>query len=126
MLWQLGETAEARAALEEVLSRTAAHDTVYLAHLFAGRIAEDAGGFEEAARSYEAAIALDGFDQAAHVALSEARLWLGDPAAARGEVEAALAPAGRRPHSDPFWNYAWGPGARISDSVEALRREAVR
>ena len=54
------------------------------------------------------------------------RLRLGDPAGARREVEAALAPAGRRPHSDPFWNYAWGPGACVSDSLEALRREAVR
>jgi len=124
--WRLGEAAEARATFEQVVARTAAHDSVYLARVFAGRIAEDAGRFDDAARAYEAAIALDGEDQAAYVALSQARLRLGDPVGARRAVEASLAPAGRRSHSDPYWNYGWGPGARISDRLEGLRREASR
>jgi tetratricopeptide (TPR) repeat protein len=124
--WRLGEAAEAQATFEQVRARTAAHDTVYLARVFSGRIAEDAGRFDEAARAYEAAIALDGEDQAAYVALSQARLRLGDPVGARRAVEASLAPAGLRSHADPFWNYGWGPGARISDRLEALRREASR
>ena len=124
--WRLGEAAEAQATLEQVAARTAAHDVVYLARVFSGRIAEDGGRFEEAARDYEAAIALDGEDQAAYVALSQARLRLGDSVGARRAVAASLAPAGRRSHSDPFWNYGWGPGARISDRLEGLRREASR
>jgi tetratricopeptide (TPR) repeat protein len=124
--WRLGEAAEAKATFEQVAARTAAHDVVYLARVFSGRIAEDGGRFDEAVRAYEAAIALDGEDQAAYVALSQALLRLGDSIGARRAVEASLAPAGRRSHSDPFWNYGWGPGARISDRLEGLRREASR
>jgi hypothetical protein len=56
--WRLGETAEARSALEEVLSRSKDASTAFLAHLFLGRIDEDAGRLEEAARSYGVALAL--------------------------------------------------------------------
>jgi tetratricopeptide (TPR) repeat protein len=123
--WRLGEPAEARAALDEVLLRTnAARGTAHLAHLFTGRLHEDAGRLEEAARAYEAALALDANGQAARIALSHVRLRLGDAAAARSEVAAALAPAGRRRHPDPFWVYAAGVTAGLEEQLEALRREA--
>ena len=48
--WRLGETAEARSALEEVLARKPDAATAFLAHLFLGRLDEDAGRLADAAR----------------------------------------------------------------------------
>jgi tetratricopeptide (TPR) repeat protein len=121
--WRLGDTAEARSALEEILARPADAPTAFLAHLFLGRIDEDAGRLDDAARRYEAALALEAQAQSARLALSHVRLRLGDAAAARREVETATRPAGRRPKPDPFWLYPWGPSAGVEERLEALRRE---
>ena len=94
--WRLGETSEARSALEEVLARGPAARTGFLAHLFLGRIHEDAGRLDDAARSYEAALALDPHAQSARLALSHVRLRLGSPGVARREVEESVRAAGRR------------------------------
>lgn len=122
--WRLGETSEARSALEEVLARGPAAHTGFLAHLFLGRIHEDAGRLADAARSYEAALALDPHAQSARLALSHARLRLGSPAVARREVEESFRTAGRRQQPDPFWLYPWGPAVGVEERLEALRREA--
>jgi tetratricopeptide (TPR) repeat protein len=121
---RLGETAEARGALEDVLSREPPREVAYLARLFVGRLEEDAGRFDEAARSYELAVTLEPNGQSARLALSHARLRLGDGAAARRQVEAALRPAGHRLTPDSFWLYPWGPSIGAEDRLEALRREA--
>lgn len=122
--WRLGDHAEARAALEGVLSRTLARDTTYLAHLLLGGLHEEADRLDQAVRSYESAAALVADSQAARIALSHARLRLGDATGARRELEAGLAPAGRRPRPDPFWDYPWGPAVGVEGRLEALRREA--
>lgn len=122
--WRLGDAAAARTAFEQVLERTGSRGTAYLAHLFLGRVHEDAGHFDEAAGAYAAAVALDADSQAARLALSHARLRLGDAAAARRELEAAVGFAGWRREPDPFWDYPWGPGAGAAERLEALRREA--
>ncbi len=100
--WRLGETSEARSALEEVLARGPTARTGFLAHLFLGRIHEDAGRLDDAARSYEAALALDPHAQSARLALSHVRLRLGSPGVARREVEESVRAAGRRPQPDPL------------------------
>jgi tetratricopeptide (TPR) repeat protein len=122
--WRLGDTAEARSILENVLARKPDAATAFLAHLFLGRLDEDGGQLDGAARSYDAAIALDSQAQSARLALSHVRLRLGDEGAARREVAAVVEGAGRRPQPDPFWRYPWGPSAGVEDRLEALRREA--
>ena len=122
--WRLGEVDEARTAFEAVLAQTQSRDTAFLAHLFRGRLDEDAGRLEDAVRDYESALALDARSQSARLALSHARLKLGDATAARREVEAALAAAPRWANLDPFWVYPWGPAAGVEERLEALRQEA--
>lgn len=122
--WRLGQTTEARSALRDVLDRRPERSTAFLAHLFLGRIDEDAGQLDEAARAYEAALALELTAQSARVALSHLRLRRGDPASARAEVERTIAFSGHRLRQDPFWLYPWGPSVGVADRLEALRREA--
>jgi len=122
--WRLGKAGEARAALEEVFRRQPGPPPLFLAHLFLGRLDEDAGRFDEAARSYEAALALDPSAQSARLALSHAELRLGRSEAARREVEGTLGAVHRRREPDPYWLYPGGPVARAEDDLEALRREA--
>ena len=121
--WRLGQAAEARSTLEEVLTQAHAPDEAFLAHLFLGRVHEDAGRLDDAARSYGAALALESHAQSARLALSHLRLRRGDPATARAEAERALRPAGARLRPDPFWLYPWGPANGVLDRLEALRRE---
>jgi tetratricopeptide (TPR) repeat protein len=122
--WRLGETAEARSALEEALARSRDGGTAYLAHLFLGRLDEDAGHLDAALRSYEAALVLDPACQSARLAISHVRLRRGDAAGARHEVETAVSLGGHRPHQDRFWLYPWGRSVGVDDRLEALRREA--
>jgi tetratricopeptide (TPR) repeat protein len=122
--WRLGDADESRAAFEAVLAQTRSRDTAFLAYLFRGRLDEDAGHLEDAVRSYESALALDARSQSARLALSHVRLRLGDPAAARREVDAALAPAPRLVNLDLFWVYPWGPAVGVEERLAALRQEA--
>jgi tetratricopeptide (TPR) repeat protein len=124
LAWRLGKGAEARSALEEVLTRDHTRGEAFLAHLFLGRVHEDAGRLDEAARSYEAALALESNTQSARLALSHLRLRRGDAPTARAEAEKALRAAGARLRPDPFWLYPWGPSVGVEDRLEALRREA--
>ena len=121
--WRLGEAAEARAELEAALDRSREPRTSYLAQLFLGRLEEDAGRHRDAATRYEAAVAIGPEHQSAHLALSHACLRLGDPAAARREVEQALAAGGRRKERDPLWLYPWGPAVGVDERLEAMKQE---
>jgi tetratricopeptide (TPR) repeat protein len=107
-----------------VLARGPASRTGFLAHLFLGRIHEDAGRLDDAARSYEAALALDPHAQSARLALSHVRLRLGSPGVARREVEESVRDAGRRSQPDAYWLYPWGPSVGVEERLEALRQEA--
>ena len=122
--WRLGEPAEARAELQQVLACGSSTGESYLAHLFLGRLDEDAANLDEAARCYEAALALEVNSQAARLALSHLRLRQGYGPTARAEAERALRPGGARLRPDPFWLYPWGPSVGVGDRLEALRREA--
>ena len=122
--WRLGDTDEARAALSEVLAASTLRETVFLAHLFLGRIHEDADRLDEATRSYEAAVALQPRCQSARFALSHLLWRRGDAAGARRGVEVALQAAGETQQRDPFWRYPWGSGVGASERLEALRQEA--
>ena len=52
------------------------------------------------------------------------RLELGDPAAARREVEQMLESAGRRKERDPLWLYPWGPAVGVDERLAAMKLEA--
>ena len=123
--WRLGDAAEAQSALLDVLARKPDGATAFLAHLFLGRLHEDAGRLDDAAASYEAALALDPRSQSARLALSHVRLRRGDAAGARAEVEKTVGSAGRRPRPDALWLYPWGPSVGVEDRLEALRGEAA-
>ncbi len=122
--WLLGDPAEARSALAKALEGGPQPDHAFLAHLFLGRVLEDEGEHDAAARSYEAALALLPDAQSARVASSHLRLRQGDTAAARRDIETALRPAGRRKAADPFWLYPWGSSVGIEKRLENLRTEA--
>ena len=122
--WRLGHADEARATLEGLVAQAPAGPTAFLAHLFLGRIHEDAARLPEALASYEAAVALDPTAQSARLALSHVRLRTGDVAAARAEAEIAVGTARHRMRDDPFWLYPWGPSVGAEDRLEVLRREA--
>ncbi len=122
--WRLSEDGEARSALERTQTCTHVRSEAFLAHLFLGRVDEDAGRLDKAVRSYEAALAIEVTSQSARLALSHLRLRQGDATTARAEAERALRPAGARLRPDPFWLYPWGPSLGVEDRLEALRREA--
>jgi tetratricopeptide (TPR) repeat protein len=122
--WRLGETAEARSAFEEVLTGKPKPATAFLAHLFLGRLDEDAGRLADATRAYGTALAFDTRSQSARIALSHVFLRLGNAGAARSEMEKAVGFAGRRPEPDAFWLYPWGPSVGVEERLEAMRREA--
>jgi tetratricopeptide (TPR) repeat protein len=123
--WKLGEQDRAGAALGEALARKGATGTSFLAHLFLGGLAEDAGRLDEAVAAYEAALALDPRAQSARIALSHARLRQGDPLAARAAVELALRAADDgQPREDPFWLYTWGLATPVEERLASLRKEA--
>jgi hypothetical protein len=122
--WRLGEPAEARSELQQVPGCGSSTGERYLAHLFLGRLDEDTARLDDAARRYEAALALEVNSQAARLALSHLRLRQGDGPTARAEAERALRPGGARLRPDPFWLYPWGPSVGVEDRVEALRRDA--
>ncbi len=121
--WWLGNTAEARRLLEEVLARDPDAASAFLAQLFLGRVEEDAGNLPAAAQAYEAAIALDRLSQPAHVALSHLRLRMGEPRQARAEIETATRAGGSRPGPDALWQYPWGTSVGVRERLDELRRE---
>jgi tetratricopeptide (TPR) repeat protein len=123
--WKLGDRERARASLAEALARRPDAGTAFLAHLFLGGLAEEAGQLEEAASEYEAALGLEPRAQSARLALSHARLRRGDAFGARLAVEKSLRSAGERV-TDPYWGYPWGLAFGAEGRLERLRRESSR
>jgi len=126
VLWRLDRPDQARALLGEVLSGSDDPDLVYLAHLFLGRIHEDAGRFAEAEKEYQAALTLRPFSEPAAVAASHARLLLGDAEGAREALGSALDPSRRRPDVDPYKRYLMAHTHEGRMILDELREEVVR
>lgn len=126
VLWRLGEGEAARQALEGALSRTGDRALLYLAHLFLGRVHEDAGRLEPARAAYREAASLDPDAQAAAVALSHVLLLRGEPESSRQVLRTALGKAGRRPERDAYWNYLASNAAKANALYLELRHEASR
>lgn len=121
--WRMGDVARARSSLQAVLAAEPKRSIAYLAHLFLGRLDEDASRFVEARREYSAALDIDPGAQVAGLAVSHALLMDGDEGAAREALKAAL---GSKPRSadDIYWGYPMGGAALAQTLFEKLRGEA--
>ena len=146
LLWRLGEAELARASLEAMLAPrdpplsnargesgpSSSFATLersrdrYLAHLFLGRVYEDARRLEEAKREYRATLEIEPQAQAAAVALGHVLQMAGDTGPARQALEQSLRHAGRRTHGDPYWGYLLGSVDRAEALFDELRRETLR
>jgi tetratricopeptide (TPR) repeat protein len=125
VLWRLGEPELARQQLEAALPSLRHVDHVYLAHLFLGRIQQDAGQLEGAISEYRLAAVLHPSALSAGVALSNALLLAGDTEGARLALRQGLRNAGRRVERDPHWDYLVVNAADLADLLEALHRESL-
>ncbi len=126
VLLRLEKNEAAREALEAALARSEDPQLRYLAHLFLGRIHEQAGRAQEAAADYRAALGIQPASQVATVALAHLRETQGETAEARNILERGLEQT-REHFADPYWEYyAAIRSLRAETLFEALRREALQ
>jgi tetratricopeptide (TPR) repeat protein len=90
VLWRLKQPEVAREVLEAALARAHEPDHRYLAHLFLGRIHEDAGRLDQALVEYRAAAHVYPEGQSAAVALSHALQLAGEADEARRTMARGL------------------------------------
>jgi tetratricopeptide (TPR) repeat protein len=125
VLWRLGEPEPARGHLEAALSSPGPVELLYLAHLFLGRVHQDAGRLQPAASEYRLARELRPTAPSARTALSSVLLAAGDAGGAKGVLRSGLEGAGRRPERDPFWDYLVLNAAGLDELEGALRRDSL-
>jgi hypothetical protein len=126
VIWRLGELPAGQAALEKAAERSTDPPVSYLAHLFLGRVHEDAGRLEQAIEYYRLALALEPSSQAGAVALSHALRRAGEVEEAREVLRRALAFAGRRASRDAYRDYLAGNAAHFREELAELRRESLQ
>lgn len=124
VLWRLGRPGPARAAFEEVLAKHAEAPQQYLAHLFLGRILEDAGEFGAAEEHYRLALSLQPLSEIAAVAVSHARFLQGDVQGARDQLRAGLEAVRKRRDFDPLMRYLL-PQTRDGEAILAELRQSL-
>ena len=121
-----GRLIEAEPLLEDVERRSGDARQRYLARLFLGRVAEQRGRPDEAARAY--ARALEGWpdSQAARIGLAHVLERSTGPAAARPLVASTLAAARRLDRAaDPWWLYPFGPPGLATTALERVWKQAL-
>lgn len=126
VLWRLSEEEPATSALQSALERARGPEERFLAHLFLGRLHEDAERLEQAAAQYRKALLIDPTAQTAAVALSHALRLGGDQAAARDVLVQGLAPAGGRQRRDAYWDYLVASGWDKERLVADLQRDSLQ
>jgi tetratricopeptide (TPR) repeat protein len=124
--WRRGDADAAKAALAGVLERSDDRELLYLAHLFMGRIHEDARRLDDAEREYRAALRNDATAQVAGVALSHVLRLGGDTPGSREALAHALEFAGRRDGPDAYARYRVGRADVAEALFERLRDEGRR
>jgi len=125
VLWRLEKPQDARAPLQTVLERAQEPWILYLAHLFLGRVLEDAGELPAATEHYRAALAIDPGAQAAAVALSQALLVGGNDGEGREVLARALKQAPRGQPRDAYMSYHLGRSNLAEGLLDALRAETL-
>jgi tetratricopeptide (TPR) repeat protein len=126
VLWRRGKPDAARQGLAAVLGAPAEPTLVYLAHLFLGRVDEDAGRIPEAEDEYRAALESRPHAQTPEIALAHLRQDLGDDAGAGAAIGRALESTREAGLDDPFWYYSSVRPGRAEARFEDLIREASR
>jgi len=124
--WRLHRPEPARACFEEVLRKSDDAVLLYLAHLFLGRIQEDQDRFAEAEKEYQAALLIQPTSEAAAMAISHARLMMGDEDGAREFAALDLEQVRRRTDGDPYKNYPMTHTRQGQSGLDELRKALVR
>jgi predicted Zn-dependent protease len=123
VLWELRQPEAAQEALEAALARPLEPRDRYLAHLFLGRVHEDAQRLAPALAEYRRAVAADPEAQTGAVALSHALLLAGESEESRHALEGGLDAARRA--RDPYWDYLVANAREIDALVESLYSEVL-
>jgi len=126
VLWRLERPDLARVCFEEAIAKSDDKVTLYLAHLFLGRIHEDQNRLADAEKEYQAALAVRPSSEAAAVAISHARLLIGDTGGAREFMESGLEQVRLRIEGDPFKNYPMIHTREGQTNLDDLRKALSR
>jgi hypothetical protein len=121
----LGKRNDAAKALGAVISSEAPVYLRYMAHVFAGDLADEAGEAAAARTHYEAALALYPSAQRPKLSLSLSCLSAGDRACADEWLERSTSEVSPD-RNDPWWTYADGPGRFAESRLAALRARGLR
>jgi tetratricopeptide (TPR) repeat protein len=122
VLWRLGRSEGAETALSRVVSEAKDVEPRFLAHLFLGRVLEDAGRLDDATTHYRRALEIDPRSQSAGMALAHALRLAGEDTGARSVVQKAVSFAGQRGGRDWFWTYLT-QSVSPDDLLTELRRQ---
>jgi len=123
VLWRLRQPDAARAALEAALPHAREAKDAYLAHLFLGRIHEDAKRLDQALAEYRQAVDVHPEAQSAAVALSYALQLAGEPEESRQALARGL--GDRLSERDAYWDYLVSNARGARELLDTLRREAL-
>ena len=123
----LGRPEEAKTAFERVIAEGADEETRWLAHMFLGRVHEQAGRHVEAITSYRRALGLRA-TQSATIALANALDRSGERDAAVAQLQLLATTAdqstGCEDGCDPWLRYNLVDRGRVSASLQALVQQA--
>jgi tetratricopeptide (TPR) repeat protein len=123
-----GDRVGARNELNRALAGAPGRRVQYLAHLFLGRVAADAGELPTAHTEYEAAQTAFPESQTPYVALAELadRRGLAETVQeVLGSMRQSERPDGRQQVEDPWWSYLFGGGGQLESGARWLE-EAIK
>jgi tetratricopeptide (TPR) repeat protein len=123
VLWRLGQQAPAQQALEAAVTSARNPSDRYLAHLFLGRIHEDARRLDQALAEYRRAVDVYPGGQSAAVALSHALQLAGEPEASRQALAHGVLDGQEAP--DAYSEYLAGNTEGADRREAALHRESL-
>ena len=123
VLWRLGQAEAARAALEAALPHAREAKDAYLAHLFLGRIHEDAKRLDQALAEYRQAVDVHPEAQSAAIALSHALQLTGETEESRQALARGL--GNRLSARDAHWDYLVSNARGARELLDLLHREAL-
>jgi hypothetical protein len=122
-----GDCEEAIRELRWSVERTAEPEGRFVAHMLLGESCSRLGRIQEAARSYQAALEIDPYCQAAAVALSHALHQAGDQAGSREVIRRFLLPEEGRPREPDRWmRFLFGEPELLALTMGEIRKEFLQ